>query len=102
MKKLIITAALSLMSYAASAQTDSTASYHLKKAATYRACAIGAGAITAIAATQITSKEEMPVIYLLAASALAFEVASISHTYRAGRSLQFSCGVASVQLRLRF
>jgi len=100
MKQLILISALLFTGIATA--TDSTASYHLKRAAVNRGCAIGAAAIGVLISVKATTKEEMIPAYLMIGSALCFEVASISHTYRAGRSLSIACGTQSVGIRLRF
>jgi hypothetical protein len=100
MKHIILISALLFTGIATA--TDSTASYHLKRAAVNRGCAIGAAAIGVIITMTATTKEELIPAYFVMGSALCFEIASISHTYRAGRSLDIACGSKSVGIRFSF
>jgi hypothetical protein len=100
MKHLILISALLFTGIATA--TDSTASYHLKRAAVNRGCAIGSIALGAIITFTATDKDQRTIGYIMTASALCLEIASISHTYRAGRSLSIACGTQSVGIRLRF
>jgi len=101
MKKIIFTIVLMLSINAATA-TDSTASYHLKKAAVNRGLAIASALLTAIAASQVDDKDDLPMVYLCGVVTLSFEIASISHTYKAGRALKLACGAQCVGLKFTF